>query len=141
MDQTSFDGCFGCGPDNKYGLKATFRNLENGDVEGVFIAEDNHCGYRDAVHVGPIAGFISEALGRLSFQKDLYYLTQSLTVNFNCAVSPGVKLRAFATLKKQTGKYFTGEAKVYGPEGELIATGEGRFLYMDTARVKKVVSS
>lgn len=141
MDQIGFDGCFGCGLDNRHGLKATFRNLENGDVEGIFVAGDNHCGYRDAVHVGPIAGFISETLGRLSFQKDLYYLTQSLTVNFNCAVSPGVRMRAFATLKKGTGKHFAGEVKVYGPEGELIATGEGRFLYMDTPRVKKVVSS
>jgi len=141
MDQASFDGCFGCGPDNKHGLKATFRNLENGDVEGIFIPEENHCGYQDAVHIGPIVGFISETLGRLSFQKNLYYLTQHLTVNFKCSVSPGVKLRSFATLKKQTGKHFTGEAKVFGPDGELIATGEGRFHYMDTARVKKVVSS
>ena len=57
MEQTPFEGCFGCGPDNEFGLKATFRNMSDGGVEGFFTPQQHHCGYSDVVHVGPISGF------------------------------------------------------------------------------------
>jgi hypothetical protein len=138
MDQIPFDGCFGCGPDNKYGLRATFRNMSDGGVEGFFTPQQQHCGYCDVVHIGPIAGFLSEAMGRVVFQKDQYYLTQSMNITFKCSVSPGVKLHAMAKLKRYFKTHFTAEATVYGPDGEIIATGEGRFVAMEKAEAKKV---
>lgn len=139
MEQTPFDGCFGCGQDNESGLRATFRNMSDGGVEGFFTPQQHHCGYRDVVHVGPITGFLSEVLGRLAFHQDQYYLTQSMSVTFRCSVSPGIRLHAMARLRKRTKSHFTAEASVYGPEGELIATGEGRFVTMKKAEAKKVV--
>lgn len=138
MEQISFKGCFGCGLDNKYGLKATFRNMSDGGVEGFFTPGQHHCGYRDVVHVGPITGFISEVMGRVVFQKDQYYLTQSMDITFKCSVSPGTKLHAMAKLKKYSRSHFTSEAKVYGPEGELIAAAEGRFVTMQKAEAKRL---
>jgi len=138
MEQIPFEGCFGCGPDNKYGLQATFRNMSDGGVEGFFTPKQLHCGYNDVVHVGPITGFLSEVLGRLAFHKDQYYLTQSIKVTFRCSVSPGVKLHAMARMKKYSRSHFTAEAGVYGPDGELIATGEGRFVTMQKAEARKI---
>ena len=138
MEQTPFKGCFGCGPDNDCGLKATFRNMGDGGVEGFFTPQQHHCGYSDVVHVGPISGFLSEVLGRLAFHKDQYYLTQSMNVTFKCSVSPGVRLHAMAKLKKYSRTHFTAEANIYGPEGELIATGEGRFVTMRKAEAKRI---
>ena len=138
MEQITFDGCFGCGPDNKHGLRATFRNMSDGGVEGFFTAQQHHCGYRDVVHVGPITGFLSEVLGRVVFQKDQYYLTQSLNITFKCSVSLGDRLHAMARLKKYSGSHFTAEASAYGPGGELVATAEGRFVTMDKAEAKRV---
>ena len=138
MEQTRFEGCFGCGPDNEFGLKATFRNMSDGGVEGFYTPQQLHCGYSDVVHVGPIAGFLSEVLGRLTFHQDQYYLTQSLNITFKCSVSPGVKLHAMARLKKSSKSHFTAEGGVYGPEGELIATGEGQFVTMKRAEAKKI---
>ncbi len=138
MEQISFKGCFGCGPDNPWGLKATFRAMSDGGVEGFYVPQEHHCGYSEVVHVGPIVGFLSEVLGRLAFQRDLYYLTQSLSVTFKCSVSPGVRLHAMSRLKRHTKTHFTAEASVYGPEGELIAVGEGRFVTMERAEVKRM---
>jgi acyl-coenzyme A thioesterase PaaI-like protein len=138
MEQIPFDGCFGCGPDNESGLKAAFRNMSDGGVEGFFTPQQHHCGYRDVVHVGPIAGFMSEVLGRVVFQKDQYYLTQSMNISFKCSVSPGVKLHAMARLKKYSRSHFFAEATVYGPEGEVIATGEGQFITMQKAEAKRI---
>jgi acyl-coenzyme A thioesterase PaaI-like protein len=101
--------------------------MANGGVEGIFVAGHNHCGYKDSVHVGPLTGFLSETMGRLAFAMDLYYLTSSINVKFHCAVSPGGKIRAFATLKRHTHHHMTAEAKLYSPDGELVAEAEGRF--------------
>ena len=139
MEQIPFNGCFGCGQNNEYGLRATFRNMSEGGVEGFFTPQQHHCGYSDVVHVGPITGFLSEALGRLAFHRDQYYLTQSMNVTFKCSVSPRVRLHAMARIKKYYKSHFTAEGGVYGPEGELIATGEGRFVTMVRAEAKKVV--
>lgn len=139
MEQIPFNGCFGCGQNNEYGLRATFRNMSEGGVEGFFTPQQHHCGYSDVVHVGPITGFLSEALGRLAFHRDQYYLTQSMNVTFKCSVSPGVRLHAMARIKKYYKSHFTAEGGVYGPEGELIATGEGRFVTMVRAEAKKVI--
>ena len=138
MEQIPFVGCFGCGPENESGLQATFRNMSDGGVEGFFTPKQHHCGYQDVVHVGPISGFLSEALGRVVLQKDQYYLTRSMDITFKCSVSPGVKLHAMAKLKKYSGTHFTAEATVYGPEGEVIATGEGRFVTMQKAEAKRI---
>jgi acyl-coenzyme A thioesterase PaaI-like protein len=62
-----------------------------------------------------------------------------MNITFKCSVSPGVKLHAMAKLKKYSKTQFTAEASVYGPEGELIATGEGRFIPMKRAEAKKVI--
>jgi len=139
MEQIPFNGCFGCGQNNEYGLRATFRNMSDGGVEEFFTPQQHHCGYSDVVHVGPITGFLSEALGRLAFHRDQYYLTQSMNVTFKCSVSPGVRLHAMARIKKYYKSHFTAEGGVYGPEGELIATGEGRFVTMVRAEAKKVI--
>ena len=102
MEQESFSGCFGCGEDNDSGLRATFRNMENGDVEGFFTPQHHHCGYQDAVHVGVITAFMSEVMGRLALTNDKYYLTHSLDLTFKCAVSYGTRLRAHSKMKRST---------------------------------------
>ena len=59
-------------------------------------------------------------------------------ITFKCSVSPGVKLHGMAKIKRYARTHFTAEATIYGPEGEVIATGEGRFVTMQKAEVKKV---
>ncbi|MDT8396861.1 MAG: PaaI family thioesterase [bacterium] len=140
MEQKSFSECFGCGKDNTSGLKASFRNMENGDVEGFFTPDRHHSGYEDAIHVGVIVAFLDELMGRLAFVKDKYYLTQSIDVTFKCAVSYGVRLRGQAAMKRHIGRHFTARGTVFGPEGEIIAQAQGRFLQLDTPEVKRRVA-
>jgi hypothetical protein len=42
-------------------------------------------------------------------------------------------------MKRQTGHYLFGEAKMYGPGGELIAEAEGKFALSQRPTVKKCV--
>ena len=139
MDQISFAGCFVCGPDNRCGLKAQFRNLEDGRVEGTFIADDVHCGYEGIVHGGVIMGFLDEALGRLAFQQDRLFLTHTLEVSFRKAAAPGDTLRAVASLVEWSRRQFTCEGELYDPDGEIVATARGRFLVMNEKMEKELL--
>ncbi|GBE15813.1 MAG TPA: PaaI family thioesterase [Proteobacteria bacterium] len=130
MKQVLFDGCFVCGPDNRCGLNATFRTLENGEVEGIFTPKDVHCGYDGIVHGGVVMGFLDETLGRLSFAKDRLFLTHTLEVSFRQAAAPDVPLRAVAHLKEWKKRQFITEGTVFDSDGEIIATAKGRFLVM-----------
>ncbi len=139
MEQVSFDGCFVCGPDNRCGLNATFRTLENGEVEGIFTPKDVHCGYGGIVHGGVIMGFLDETLGRLSFQKDRLFLTHTLEVSFRRAASPDVPLKAVARLKEWKKRQFITEGTIFDPDGEVIATAKGRFLVMSEKMEKDLL--
>jgi len=139
MEQINFEGCFVCGPDNQCGLKAIFRNLENGDVEGVFTPDSAHCGYEGVVHGGILMGFLDEVLGRLSFRKDRLFLTHTLEVSFRQAAAPDVPLRAVASLTEWSRRQFSAEGKVFDPGGEIVATAKGRFLIMSETMESKLL--
>ncbi len=131
MDQIAFSGCFVCGPDNRCGLKARFRNLEDGKVEGTFIPDAVHCGYEGIVHGGVLMGFLDEALGRLAFQQDRLFLTHTLEVSFRRAAPPDSPLRAVASLVDWSRRQFTCEGVLYDAQEEIVATAKGRFLIMN----------
>lgn len=131
MDQIAFSGCFVCGPDNRCGLRAEFRNLEDGGVEGTFVPEEIHCGYQDIVHGGILMGFLDEVLGRLAFRQDRLFLTHTLEVSFRKAAAPGDRLRAVGTLLDWSRRQFTCEGVLYDSKDEVVATARGRFLVMN----------
>ena len=139
MDQVSFKGCFVCGPDNECGLKARFRTLENGDVEGTFTPDISHNGYENIVHGGVLMGFLDEALGRLAFIRDKMFLTHTLEVSFRKAAEPGKPLTAVATLGEWKKRQFTAHGTVRDPEGEVVAVAKGRFLIMSETMEKNLI--
>jgi len=139
VEQINFEGCFVCGPDNQCGLKAVFRNLDDGAVEGTFTPDSAHCGYEGVVHGGILMGFLDEVLGRLSFRKDRLFLTHTLEVSFRQAAAPDVPLRAVATLKEWSRRQFTAEGTIFNPDGEVVATSNGRFLIMSEAMENKLL--
>lgn len=139
MEQVSFEGCFVCGPDNKCGLKARFITTNDGKVEGFFIPDELHCGYKDTVHGGIIMSFLDETLGRLAFVKDRLFLTHTLEVTFRKAALPGVELTAVGELKQWSSRQFRTEGVVTDPDGEIVATARGRFLVMSESMERKLL--
>ena len=131
MDQLLFSGCFVCGPDNECGLKAGFKTLDSGEVEGVFKPDRRHCGYEGIVHGGILMGFLDEVLGRLAFTRDRLFLTHTLEVTFRKAAAPDRLLRAIARETSWTKRKFTAEGTLFDGDGEIVATARGTFLVMN----------
>jgi uncharacterized protein (TIGR00369 family) len=140
MDQILFPGCFVCGPDNEWGLKAGFRTLDNGDVEGIFTPDRRHCGYEGIVHGGVLMGFLDEVLGRLAITRDRLFLTHTLEVTFRKAAAPGKPLRATAWESSWSRKKFTAEGTLTDEDGGVVATAKGIFLIMNQAMEEKLLT-
>jgi len=139
LDQIVFSGCFVCGPDNECGLKAGFRTLGNGDVEGSFTPGSKHCGYEGVVHGGILMGFLDEVLGRLAFTRDRLFLTHTLEVTFRKAAAPGHPLKAVARETSWTKRKFTAEGTITDGTGDVVATARGTFLIMNEKMEKTVL--
>ena len=56
--------CYVCGMKNPKGLRASFYELENGEVVGLFHPTDTYQGYPDRLHGCIAAGLLDEAIGR-----------------------------------------------------------------------------
>lgn len=56
--------CYVCGLKNPKGLRASFYELENGEVVGLFHPTDTYQGYPDRLHGCIAAGLLDEAIGR-----------------------------------------------------------------------------
>jgi uncharacterized protein (TIGR00369 family) len=139
VDQILFPGCFVCGPDNECGLKATFRTVESGDVEGFFIPDSRHCGYEGMVHGGVLMGFMDEVLGRLAIARDKLFLTHTLEVTFRKAAAPDRPLKAVAREINWSRRKFTAEGTLTDEEGDVIATAMGTFLIMSEVMEKSIL--
>jgi uncharacterized protein (TIGR00369 family) len=139
MDQLLFSGCFVCGPDNECGLKATFRTLETGEVEGLFMPDKRHCGYEGIVHGGILMGFLDEVLGRLAFIRDRLFLTHTLEVTFRKAAAPDKTLTAVARQTSWTKRKFTAEGTLTDDQGDVVASATGTFLIMNEKMEKTVL--
>ena len=139
MDQLLFSGCFVCGPDNDCGLRSTFRALETGEVEGVFVPDVKHSGYEGVVHGGIIMGFLDEVLGRLAFNRDRLFLTHTLEVTFRKAASPGKPLRAVAREEEWSKRRFRATGTVTDEDGNVIATAKGTFLILSEKMEKELL--
>jgi uncharacterized protein (TIGR00369 family) len=139
VDQILFPGCFVCGQDNDCGLKASFRTLESGGVEGVFTPERKHCGYEGIVHGGILMGFLDEVLGRLAFTRDRLFLTHTLEVTFRKAAAPHEPLKAVAREIHWSRRKFTAEGTLTDTKGDVVATAKGTFLVMSEKMEKELM--
>jgi len=139
LDQLLFSGCFVCGPDNDCGLRATFRTLQSGEIEGAFTPDRKHSGYEGVVHGGIIMGFLDEVLGRLAFARDRLFLTHTLEVTFRKAASPGKRLTAIAREEEWSSRKFKATGTVTDEEGNVVATAKGTFLVMSEKMEKELL--
>jgi len=139
LDQLLFSGCFVCGPDNECGLKSTFRNLENGEVEGYVTPDVKHSGYKGVIHGGIIMGFLDEVLGRLAFRRNRFFLTHTLEVTFRKAAVPGRQLRAVAREENWSNRRFKAVGTVTDEDGNVVATAKGTFLVMSEKMEKELL--
>ena len=130
--------CFGCGGGNAHGLRLAF---EVDDAEprarGRFRLGPEWQGAPGLAHGGIVAAILDEAMSKLNH--GVQAMTAELHIEYCKPVPLGedIFVEAFCRSRNGRNRLLTGEIR--NAAGEVLARGEGRFVELDPARLKKMV--
>ena len=130
--------CLVCGLKNDGGLHASFHELETGELVALFTARDEHQSYPGRVHGGIITAMLDETIGRaimIAYQADFWGVTVEFTTKFKKPVPIGVELRVVGRITGEEGRVFIGTGEILLPDGEVAATGKGKYLKLPLSRI------
>jgi uncharacterized protein (TIGR00369 family) len=128
LAQGTFNGCFGCGPDNPVGLKLAFERT--GDVvrSHTKIARQ-YAGYRDFAHGGIVATMLDEAMGwAMLHLAGRHGVTKSLRVNYRRPVLVERPIVVIARVTHERDSAVILRAHVEDERGRLLAGAEGEWV-------------
>ncbi|MEN8243217.1 MAG: PaaI family thioesterase [Chloroflexota bacterium] len=118
--------CFVCGVDNPFGLQLDFYDHGPGKVTSTYTVPEHFNGYPGVTHGGIVATMLDETLARafMSGDRERFMYTAKLTTRYRKPVPTGKPLRLEGEVVRDRGRLGEAQAKVYGPEGDLLAEAE-----------------
>lgn len=135
--QENSKNCLVCGLKNSFGLKTSFYELENGELLAIFKCINEHQGYPGRVHGGIISSILDETIGRAIMIKygTIWGVTIELNVQFKKPVPINEELRVIARITKDTSRVFEGSGELILKDGEIGATGYGKYLKLPISKI------
>ena len=122
--------CFVCGLKNLSGLRASFFELENGELLATFNAEDEHQSYPGVMHGGIAAAMLDETVGRailIKHKEPVWGVTIEFSVRFKKAIPLEKTLRVIGRITRDSGRLFEGTGEILLPDGSVAAEGKGKY--------------
>lgn len=131
--------CFGCCPDNPFGLHMEF--YEDGDyIVSTWQPEANYQGWIGTMHGGILSTLIDEVCGWVVTRKlQTCGYTVQLNVKFRKAVStkePALTIRAKVTRQVRNLAYIN--AEIINSNGEICNEGEAIYFLMSQDKVDEM---
>ena len=121
--------CFGCGQDNKQGMRLKFSVDEKEKVaRGRFRMAGRYRGSRAAVHGGIVATLVDEAMGKFNRLEGIVAPTAELCVEYLRPVPLGRTIVVEARPGEQHGRNYWRECPIRDSQGQLLVRGKGRFV-------------
>ena len=130
--------CLVCGLGNTAGIQASFYEVEHGQTVGLFTGRDEHQSYPGRLHGGLVTAMLDETIGRAVMAvvgNQLWGVTAEFTTRFKKPVPLGVELRVVGRVDKQEGRVWSGSGEILLPDGEVAASGLGRYVMLPLDRV------
>jgi len=129
--------CYVCGGDNKFGLRTTFL-FDGLTVEAEFNPQVEHCGFDNVVHGGILFALADEAMMQLIHACGVRAVTAEVLIRFKRPAFIGDKIMVRAERLRCRGRLVECGVAVFDGSGEIICSGEGKFLrYLDNNQFKK----
>ena len=124
------EDCFTCGANNPAGVHVRYYGLENNELAALLTFRPIHQSYPGRVHGGVITAVLDEAAGEALkvIEEDAWGVTGEITVRFRKPVPYDVPLVVRARIVKNTRWLFTGEARLYLPDGEVADTAVAKYM-------------
>lgn len=129
--------CIVCGLKNDLGLKASFYELENGELVAIFTALDEHQSYPGRLHGGMAAAMLDETIGRAILIKDenTWGVTVELNLKYKKPVPLGEELKVVGRITRDTSRLFEGTGEILLKNGEVAVTASGKYIKMPISKI------
>ena len=135
--QNNSNMCLICGINNKFGVKASFYNMEDGSVGGLFTFLPEHQSYPDSVHGGMISTMIDGLAGRALWvtQPDKIAVTIDLSVKYRKPVPYGVRLIGKGVITEMLSRAYTAKCAIMDKDGNVLADGTARYFMIPVDKI------
>jgi acyl-coenzyme A thioesterase PaaI-like protein len=130
--------CFICGLKNNVGLKAAFYETENNELIAIFKACQQHQGYPGRLHGGIAAAILDETIGRavtIGKGADVWGVTLEFSIKFRKPIPLEEEIKVVTKLTGDSRRIFKGKGKIVLPNGEVAATGEGKYIKLPIEKI------
>jgi len=131
--------CFLCGLKNSFGLKGKFFELENNELVCIFKPSNEHQSYPGRLHGGIAAAVLDETIGRAIMMKygngEIWGVTIEFITRFKKPIPLNEELRVVGRITSETSRTFEGTGELLLPNGEIAATGFGKYLRMPLSKI------
>ncbi|MBI5464824.1 MAG: PaaI family thioesterase [Ignavibacteriales bacterium] len=130
--------CFICGLKNQYGLKASFFELDNGELVCTTQPSTFHQSYPERLHGGITAALLDETIGRaiMMRHKEMFWgVTVEFSVKYKKPIPLGQELKVVGRITNENSRFFEGTGELILANGEIAATGEGKYLKMPIGKI------
>ncbi len=130
--------CFVCGLKNPFGLKASFYELDNGEMLVTFMPQEYHQSYPGRLHGGIAMTMLDESIGRSIMMKQeemVWGVTIEFTAKFRKPLPHDNELRIVCRITHDHGRIFEGSGEILLPNGDVAVEGKGRYMKMPLSKI------
>jgi uncharacterized protein (TIGR00369 family) len=135
--QENCSDCMVCGLGNGFGLKASFFELENGEVVAIFKPQEQHQSYPGRLHGGIAAAVLDETIGRamLIKSKNIWSVTVELTMRYKKPIPLNEEVKAVGRITKDSSRLFEGAGEIVLNNGDVAVTAFGKYMKMPLGKI------
>ena len=130
--------CLVCGLKNPLGLKASFFELDNGELMALFRPLKEHQSYPGRLHGGIAAAILDETIGRaimIPHDDEIWGVTVEFTTRYRKPVPLEEEIRVIGRIGKETKRIFEGTGEILLGDGTVAVEGRGRYLKYPIERI------
>ena len=135
--QANSHDCIICGIDNEGGLHASFYEMEDDSLIGLFTYKAHHQSYPERVHGGMICALCDEMIGRAIWIKHplTYGCTMKLEMEYHAPVPYEKPLKARSYVEKETSLTWKGICEIRDEEGKLLARCHALYMFLTKKQI------
>ena len=130
--------CFVCGLENNSGLKASFFELENDELLGIFKPTADHQGYPGRLHGGIAATILDETIGRaimIHHTDSVWGVTLEFSMKLRKPIPLDEDVRVITRVTKEKKRIFEGTGEIILADNTVAVEGTGRYMKLDIEKI------
>jgi len=129
--------CFVCGTKNKFGLNASFYELENNELVAIFTPDEKHQGYPGRLHGGIASTILDETIGRamMIMDENIWGVTVDMNIKFRKPIPLNEEIRVIGRITDQNKRFFEGSGELILQNGDKAVTAKGKYIKLPLDKI------